>query len=344
MIERFSNNAEGTLASNISDQATTITLNGAAPFFAGGGEFQRATLSEAGVFEIVYITDINVSGLTSSLTVLRGQEDTTAVAWAAGTTISARVTAGMLDGFLGMDENGIVRTLPNRPQGAFVVNGRTNGAGQVQLSGYHVLPIITAKPTLSAGTLMQQDANMTRESVGGSMIVDLGNSVPTWTANTNYGPNSIVKPATPNGFTYLFESADGNGASQTPTQPAFAPNSLCAALNGTTVVGQWVPIPDPLAFDLILGGQNLVVTEVGFICITDSATTRPTVSIGTDVSATRFANGVVLSQIAGSGHVHRIPVTTGGALANRLKFAVTTPATGRFIGRFYWRGFFAQID
>lgn len=347
MIERFSNNAVGRLSASIDDTDTTITLiddDGAAQFAVpGAGEFQRATLysrDAPGVYEIVHITDNN----RPDFTVLRGQEGTVAQSWASGAYMGARVTADMLGGFLFQDENGVVRTLPGRPSGSLVLNGRAS-AGQVQLSGYHVLSLISAAPTTSAGALMQQDRNMTRESVGGTMLVDLGDDVPTWTSGDTYSAYSIVKPPTPDGFMYLFEAADGSSDSQTTTTPAFTGNEFtCDALNGATVVGQWVPIPDPLDFELILGSQNLVVTEVGFICTSSTATTTPVVSIGTDASPTRFASSVSLSQIAGAGDVHRIPVSTGGATADRLAFTLVTPAEGRFVGRFYWRGFFVQLS
>lgn len=351
MAERFSNNAVGTLAASIDDVQTSIELEdgpGALNFVQGfsSGDFQRATIThpaDPDVFEIVHIT--NYATQPNEAAVVRGQEDTAPRAWAAGSKISARVTAEMLDGFLGMDENGIVRTLPGRPSGAFVVNGRSSGAGDVQISGYHVLQLITAAPTTVAGALMPQDKNMTHESVGGSMLVDLGDGVPTWTSGSYYNPYSIVKPPTPNGYSYLFEPTDGWSGSQTSTTPAFSGDEFsCDALSGAAVVGQWVPIPDPLAFSLLLGSKNLVVTEVGFICNDYAATTTPAVSIGTNAAPTRFANAVSLSQIAAVGDVHRIPISAGGATTDRLAFTLDTPATGRLVGRFYWRGFFVQLS
>ena len=350
MAELYSNNAEGTLADGIDDSVTEFDLAASvgAERFAivtgGGVDFQRATITdqdEPDEYEIVHIVERDLL----SLTVLRGQEGTIPRAWAAGSKISARVTAKMLDGFLGMDESGVVRTLPGRPSGAFIVNGRSSGAGDVQISGYHVLQLITAAPTTVAGALMPQDKNMTHESVGGSMLVDLGDGVPTWTSGSYYSPYSIVKPPTPNGYSYLFEPTDSWSGSQTSTTPAFSGDEFsCDALDGAAVVGQWVPIPDPLAFSLLLGSKNLVVTEVGFICNDYAATTTPAVSIGTNAAPTRFANAVSLSQIAAAGDVHRIPISAGGATTERLVFSLDTPATGRLIGRFYWRGFFVQLS
>lgn len=348
MAELYSNNAVGVLADGIDDSTDAIELASSvgAERFASptSGDFQRATITndaDEDEFEIVHIVDRT----SLSFTVLRGQEDTASRAWAAGSKLSARVTAKMLDGYLGMDSDGIVKTLPGRPSGAFVVNGRTNGGGDVQISGYPVLTKITAKPTTTGGAAMLQDTNLSHEVVGGSLILDLGDSVPTWAADTFYPAYSLVKPPTPDGFMYLFEAVDGNQSSQTPTTPLFSGNSdTCAALNGADVVGQWIPIPDPVEFEVLLSGNDLVVTEVGFICMTDDATTTPVVSIGTDADPTRFASAVSLSQIGGTGHVHRIPITTGGATADRLAFSLDTAATGRMIGRFYWRGFFVQLD
>lgn len=348
MTERFSNNATATLAAGIDDTEAVIEMEvdaGSARFYIpSGSDFQRATLyslDDPDAFEIVYITEND----GTNLTVIRGQEGTTAQAWAAGAKIDARVTASMLASFVARDEAGIIRT----PSSSFVVNGRTTVEGSaVQISGYPVLPLVSAAPTSSAGASVAQDANMSHEAVGGSLTVDLGDDVPEWVSEASYPDRSIVAPTTPTGFHYVFQAAASGLSAQSIAEPAFDNTgySIDAVDSSADVVGLWVPIPTPLDFVMTFpSSRGLVVTEVGFFCLDHDATTDPVVKIGTSGAPTRFANDVALTQITGPGYVHRIPITAGGLMVTGgLRFGVTTPATGRFIGRFYWRGFFVQTD
>lgn len=353
MAERFSNNAVGTLASALDNVETTVALvseAGAARFAAlGVGDFQRATITNPATpeaFEIVRITSND--GL--SLTVERGIENTIAAAWPAGSKISARVTAEMLDALAssGLQED-------DRPGGQFktasaglVVNGRAESTnGVVQLGGYNLLQKYGAAPTevYSKGEFWQ-DKNMAHESVGGSPFVDLKDAADTWAPNGYYTDGSIVAPPTPDGFLYLFQSLDWR-ATQTTTLPGFdgsgyPVDALDTNNEVTEVVGKWLPLPTPLAFTLMFPGVvgGIVLSEVGFICTGYGAGTAPVVSIGTEEAPTSLVNSVALSQIAGAGQVHRFPVNPAGEPLSAIKFTLNTPSDATFYGRFYWRGFF----
>lgn len=160
-----------------------------------------------------------------------------------------------------------------------------------------------------------------------------------------YSDGSVVAPPTPDGFNYVFQAADGWQSSQTTTTPSFSgTNSSCDALNSASVVGLWVPIPDPLIINLNFpNSYGLMLTEVGFICMDYGATTDASISVGTSAATTRFASAVALADVDATGDVHRIPVTTGGAMVDNLRFTLSTAATGNLVGRFYWRGFFVQM-
>ncbi len=364
MAERFSNNAVGTLYEGISDTETLITLTdepGAANFAALlAGDFQRATLyaqgDAGGAVEIVRI--VSRDGL--ELTIERAQEDTAAVAWAAGAKIGARVTAAMLGSLApknGFEADPLAsfgrqfRTTTNG--GQFVVNGRVEASYRaVQLSGFHALQPVAAAVrdrSLDDGLV---DINMARESVGATAFVELGDvEPPTWTSGATYGHGSRVKPATPTGYYYTLELAPGNDYSETTVAPAFDEFGSCPlALYGNDAedesnwVGAWVAEPESLVVkDAFPGGTRLMVTEVGFICYSHGATTVPTVSIGTSASPTLLANAVALSQISGAQQVHRIPVNAGGPLHSNLVFTLNTPADAEFKGRFYWRGLIVGV-
>lgn len=345
MAEQYANNAKGTLALGIDTIATTITLDDTPSAYnfgyVGGGDFMRATITGAtpNVYEIVYITSSD--GINLDLTVERGKEGTSQLSWGVGSEISCRVTSGMLDNFLQQDGSGVVRSRPGRSSDTFVVNGRLRNSG-VMLSGYHVLPLITAQPTTTVG---QQDRNMTRESVGGSLFVGLGDSIPTWVANRYYSERSIVRPTTPNGYVYLLETFTGYDHALSSTEPGWSiGNGVTEATTfGGTPIGSWIPLPDPLVVTLGFGSKKLLLSEVGFICMGyDTVTTPPSVSVGVPGNLTRFANAVSLTGVTAAGKVWRVPVTTD-ELVSGLVFTLDTEATGSLTGRFYWRGTFIEM-
>ena len=333
MRHAFSNNAVTTLAAGISDSATTITLTSDAAFASvgTGGLIQALTITDpANVLppEVVHATAIPGAG---QRTVTRGQDGTTAQTWGAGAIVSARVTAGMLGSFVQADDEGVL-LIPGVAAGR---NWRGNGA--VQMSGFQSL-----QPQRSAvGSWANEiDPNLGVELVGASVYVSLG-TTPTWTSGAVYSFDSVVLPPVATGYQYCFEPRSNlANVSATTTTPAFA-STACAALNGAADVGFWTPVDlSYLAVDTgsLPGLTEILVSEVGFICSNYSAGTAPVVSIGIDGDTSKYASSVSLSQISDVGHVHRIPVTAGGVVGTP-RFALVTPGTATFVGRFYWRGF-----
>lgn len=93
MAQVFSNNARTTLASGITDSATALVLTDPTVFSTpSGGDFELLTLTDGANWEVVKMT----TNGTSEATVERAHEGT-ARAWAAGTIVSARITAGTLE-------------------------------------------------------------------------------------------------------------------------------------------------------------------------------------------------------------------------------------------------------
>ena len=95
----FANNVSSSLASGITNVATSLTLaTGQGALFPSptGGDWFLLTLTQAtGVessWEIVKVT----ARTTDTLTIVRAQESTTAAAWSAGAKAEARLTAGSL--------------------------------------------------------------------------------------------------------------------------------------------------------------------------------------------------------------------------------------------------------
>lgn len=94
----YKNNANSTLASGINTSVTSITLasGGGAnfPAITGLGFFYATLLNISnGAFEIVKVTARN----TDTLTIVRAQEGTSALAFSAGDRVELRITAALLD-------------------------------------------------------------------------------------------------------------------------------------------------------------------------------------------------------------------------------------------------------
>ena len=356
-IDAFSNNASGAITVALGSDDTVITLpdDGSADRFANlsQGRMQRATLSNPAVpgqIEIVYITAKD----GSSFTVKRNQEDTfAAVDWPAGTTLDARITAGMLGRFLRADDKGIFKTTGGEGGAggtSFLVNTKVERESRVvQLAGVQMLhrPGAALTTTFSPGRY-SQDMNMSVESVGGSCFVELGDNIETWQAGQTYSNRAIVAPPVATGFNYLFEASDPQFPyTQSAEDPGFdnsgyaieAYNPDSSGEGEPVLTGQWLPLTIPLAVELNLPSvaAGVALSEVGFICYEYDATTAPVISIGLEADGD-LVSAQALSGISGERQIQRFAVTHSGALSNRIKFKVDTPASGRFYGRFYWRG------
>ena len=90
------NNAYSTLASGINNVATTITLAAGTgsrfPAITGSDYFFATLINASNQLEIVKVT----ARATDTLTVVRGQDSTTAIAYSTGDRVELRVTAALL--------------------------------------------------------------------------------------------------------------------------------------------------------------------------------------------------------------------------------------------------------
>lgn len=106
----LTNNAAGTLASGITNVATTVTLDaGQGALFPnpGGGQYFFCTITDGGAnIEIVKCT----TRATDVLTVVRGQDGTTGLAFSTGAIVELRPVAQMLREKLAVD-NGTATNL-----------------------------------------------------------------------------------------------------------------------------------------------------------------------------------------------------------------------------------------
>jgi hypothetical protein len=271
----------------------------------------------------------------------------------------------MLKAFLQVDQQGMVvrpgastmmpgvyefapqgrRTLNSR-ENVFAFNGRSYGDNVVQISAYPVLQNYPSRnPPFDTSAGAAHDQGFSTPSVGGSDFVDLG-VPPAWANNASYYQGSVVVPTGGGTKQFALQLLDERNLVLIPpgaTEPDFVAGPLSVTVSGE-LMGYWTPTDLPIDIQRTFS-QRLVVTEVGFIASRFSASTAPAVSIGTLADPTKFANAVSLSQIAARGDVHRIPITAGGASIDNIRFRLDTAATGgRFLGRFYWRGFFTALS
>lgn len=354
MQHLFSNNAETTLDVAVDLDDTTLTVTDVGAFLSpSGGDVQLATMTHAdfpGEYEVVQITEVD--GL--DFTVVREYEGA-AQEWPIGTLISARVTAKMLQGFLQRDTNtAVVKAQGDGSSGpdsfvlgagaasydvrysnTLILAGRSRVVDGIQLSGWPTLQKLRSSAGISG-----YDRNVAYESWGGTYHVDLGTAVD-WATDNGYQRGMVVSPTTPDGNQYTLDitSVEQSSSSSAGAEPTWNTTGATAVSNGN-----WYPVELPV----VVGTgtmRNVLITEVGFICDIYDASSPPVVDIGTASAPTRFANGVTLSQITGDNCVHRIILSTGGAMVSgeALTFAVDTAAAGgRCMGRFYWRGLFIE--
>ncbi len=318
----FSNNAVTTLSAGISDSDETIYLTSVVAFSQlYAGEVQALTISDPSGGQEPEIVLAYESGEGDQRTVSRGEDGTAAKAWPAGSIVSARVTAGMLESFdQTTRKSGVTESHAGNLTG---VNWL--GSDVVQSGGVPVLQY--------SAHALRTEANVSHEVVASLMPVELG-TVAIWEAETPYKGFDIVVPPTPDGMQYCFQPAEKNSTSWKSSWDDADDNGAWVGRNVGNI--EAYVMPDSLC--------ALVVTEVGFICTAYGSGSAPVVSIGADGDSTRFAASVALSQFTDGGEIHRIPVPAGGALVHdRLQFSLVTPSSASLVGMFYWRGFFVQV-
>lgn len=159
-IGKFKNNANGTLASAVATGDTTVNLtaghgNRFPTVNASENEYFFATLIDtSGNLEVVKVT----ARVTDSLTVVRGQDGTSAIAFAASDIIELRPTSGALDRFLQVTgpQTGHNKKFVNSEFAGGTVNATTlqvGGVDAVSVSGTQTLTNKTLTNPIIDGTI-----------------------------------------------------------------------------------------------------------------------------------------------------------------------------------------------
>lgn len=213
----FKNNATGTLATSINSSATTIVLSSTQgaffPALTAGQYFYGTLFNTAGNYEIVKVT----ARAGDNLTVIRGQEGTTAIGFSAGDGFAQRLTAASLNNFSQLDED-------NTFTGDNTFSGTTSVAG-ISASGAATLTTLTAsgnsqfngtgalkipvgtngqRPTPATGMVRFSSTDVQFEGYNGSQWTSIGGAAAggavyenkqtiseNYTMSTNYNGESV---------------------------------------------------------------------------------------------------------------------------------------------------------
>lgn len=130
MAELFTNNAESTLASGISDTDTSASVgsgHGARWPTLGVADWCYSTITDGTNVEVVLVT----ARSTDTLTIVRGQQGTTAQTWSAGATIRHALTRDSLLGWSSL----VVPAIGGVVSGDYLYDGRYYSLNSDPFSG-----------------------------------------------------------------------------------------------------------------------------------------------------------------------------------------------------------------
>lgn len=203
----FANNVNTTLAVAATSSSSTLTLASTShlPSSIPSGSYLALTLNDAAtrsVFEIVYAT--SVSGAT--VTVLRGQEGTTANNWQVGDYIYASNTAGILSSFAPVEGSAsnpfaVASASSSAPQNAPQYGQMfqlltPSASGNITLTALRtiVAPTATAAITLTMqpGTVAGQECEIVGTSYGVTVQSNVASGNPLFTFPDNSNEYSFT--------------------------------------------------------------------------------------------------------------------------------------------------------
>lgn len=193
----FANNAQSTLASPISSSATTANLSpGTGALFPQptGAQYFTMTFVDAAtklVNEIVYVTNVT----SDTITMIRGQEGTTAKSWSSGDIAANLNTAGTMTALAQLDSPTFTGT-PRAPTPSEFDNSTklATTAFVKQASIYSTCNQINSFPVTLTSAYVSE-LNILGSS-GGNVALPLASSVPIGATLTliSQGGSSLISP------------------------------------------------------------------------------------------------------------------------------------------------------
>ena len=224
----FTNNANTTLASSLTNVATTMSVTSASAFPSPtGSQYFYCTLADAATqttIEIVKVTA--VSGTT--FTIIRGQDGTSGTAFASGAVVSLRLVSASLNDFPKLDEANTFTFAPIFNTALGVASGGT-GITTIPTNGN--IPIGNGTnyvaSTITAGTNIAV--------TNGSGSVSIATSIPTPQV-TVYASGSGTY-TTPANAKYIVVEMVGGGGGGAGSGASPAGSPAIGGTGGTTTFG-----------------------------------------------------------------------------------------------------------
>lgn len=219
MGQLFADAARAYLSAGINNTDTTISIAAGGALFpvANGADWFKAVLQDANGIEIVYVTAH--TSASTSFTVTRGQEGTTARSFAAGSVFGLRVTAADTAAFAGKVDKVAGKGLSTEDYTA---------AEKTKLAG------IAASATANATDAALRDRSTHTGSQAISTITDLQTTLDAKLAASNGTASGLVLT---DGYTEEVFSVTGTTPALSPTNGSIQTWTLSD--NATPTEGTW---------------------------------------------------------------------------------------------------------
>ncbi len=345
MAQLFANNIDTTLASALTDIATSAALtDGSGLPSPTGGDYVLVTLAATGNYEILKVT----ARSANTITIERAQEGTTARNWLAGTRAFAGVTAGTLETASGGLQNNTVAANALALLGTVTDNATGIAVGHLSSVG------ATGSASMAIGPSASADGNIAC-AIGASASATGQVSLAIGRQSECPGENSVALGY----FAYAsgknsaaigtLASAEAEGILVFCGLPSVSKTSYAAAsaarlnvavpavvtsgeLNLKNTQTYEIPIPATVTF---------FPDEVGIvITAADTVTGQPTVLWGVNGATEQYVDSGATTGLEAVGDRQRWTSLKTAKGATTLRFQITTGATATTLsGRIYWRGF-----
>ena len=176
MAQKFANAARAALSAGIAAGDTTLTLDDGADFpeatvgtgALSSGDWFKIVLQDTSGIEICYVRTHAVATTPNTLSnVMRGQEDTTARAFSAGSVVGLRMTAADIDKLAGIEAGAQVNTVSSvaGKTGAVTLTNTDVGLSNVDNTSDSAKAVLSSSKWTTARTLT---LGATGKSVDGS--------------------------------------------------------------------------------------------------------------------------------------------------------------------------------
>ena len=274
----FANNVAGLLASTITGSATSLALvtgQGASFPSPTGGDYYLATLSQGSPpetsWEIVKVT----ARSDDTLTIVRGQEGTTATSWASGSKVELRLTAGVIAPLAAPASATVDGYLSSTDWATF--NGK-------QAAGTYATGTGTATGT-NTGDQTLPVASSTAPAALGTAAVGTGTTFAR-ADHVHPLPSPATLGAAPASHAHATSDVTGFASAALAAAPAETATTIKAALGITTLSGSNTGDQTPTSLGLVIGtdvqAYDADLTTWASVTPGTGITTALAVAVGTD--------------------------------------------------------------